>query len=538
MAAPVGARWLHKLAWGILVSGILLRCWQYAGAASLHIDEIGLARNIADRSLLALFGPLSHGQTAPPGFLIAERLAWLVSPTDWSLRLVPFLGGIAAMFLYGALARRLLDDVAAMLALATLAVGAPFIMYGSWVKPYSTEVAIAIGLTVLAHDLLPGVPRRAGPLAAGLAGVLAVWFSNAAVFVVAGLAAPLLALAATGRLPDRQRVLQFVVIPWVGSAAAAALFARAHMSASVSAAFQTAPGFGFPILPPRSLADLAWPWQSLTNVVGEEVLGLWPASAYLLVGVVGAVVLWRRRRYASWLLFGPLLVTFAAALVHQYPFRDRAVLFLVPTLIALMASGASALVRRLAAVTRGLGWLALAAFLAGPLARLARDHPVYRFQETRPLFAWVRERARPGDAMLIWYRAVPAWHWYGVRAGIPAGEVVMGGCWLDQPRQLLEDVDRLRGRPRVWMVFVGSGTQEERLMSRYADSIGTRRDGLRLVPRSRVRSSLPVEARLYDLSDSTRLRNASAAGFPVALRRLSPHARLSCTVGLLSERPD
>jgi hypothetical protein len=50
--------------------------------------------------------------------------------------------------------------------------------------------------------------------------------------------------------------------------------------------------------------------------------------------------LWRRRRLESWLLSGPLLLTIAAAAVRQYPFADRLILFLVPTLFLWAGEGA------------------------------------------------------------------------------------------------------------------------------------------------------------------------------------------------------
>ena len=50
------------------------------------MDEAAVASNVLDRTVPALLTPLDYGRVAPPGFLLAARLA-LFGTSEYSLRL-------------------------------------------------------------------------------------------------------------------------------------------------------------------------------------------------------------------------------------------------------------------------------------------------------------------------------------------------------------------------------------------------------------------------------------------------------------------
>jgi len=104
---------------GLVVLGVGLRLWEYIFNRSLYLDEILLARSIVGMPLGELLTkPLLMDQVAPRGFLLIERLAVMVfGPSEWGLRLFPFLCGILSVILFRRLAERVLTGAGPALAL-------------------------------------------------------------------------------------------------------------------------------------------------------------------------------------------------------------------------------------------------------------------------------------------------------------------------------------------------------------------------------------------------------------------------------------
>ncbi len=93
--------------WLLILLAILLRARQYFFNRSLWLDEALLAVNIVYRDFAGLLKPLENNQSAPLGFLYAEKLAiTLFGNHDYILRLIPFLASLASIWLMAWLARR------------------------------------------------------------------------------------------------------------------------------------------------------------------------------------------------------------------------------------------------------------------------------------------------------------------------------------------------------------------------------------------------------------------------------------------------
>ncbi len=103
---------------GIAVAlGLVFRIVQYASDRSLWFDESMLALNILHRSAAGLTRTLDFAQAAPLGFLELEKFAThAFGDSELSLRLFPFLCGLASVPLFAALALRLLRPAPALLA--------------------------------------------------------------------------------------------------------------------------------------------------------------------------------------------------------------------------------------------------------------------------------------------------------------------------------------------------------------------------------------------------------------------------------------
>jgi hypothetical protein len=178
----------RRLLTALVLAGIALRLWAYAARPSLWLDEILLSRSIIDQSLLDLLTkPLLLDQVAPRGFLLVERLFVLaLGPTEYALRLFPFLCAVAGLLLFRRLAERMLTGFAVPFAVAVFALGIPLIRYGSEVKQYGVDAFVAILLLLLALDLRDRDASARRLVAVGAAGFVVIWFSQASVLVMAG----------------------------------------------------------------------------------------------------------------------------------------------------------------------------------------------------------------------------------------------------------------------------------------------------------------------------------------------------------------
>ena len=167
--------------------GILLRILPFAANPPLWGDEACLAFNFIDRGYLDLLRPLDYGQVAPPLFLWVERaVVGVFGFSEPSLRLFPLLCGVASVLLFRRLAGLALRGVPELLAMAIFAVSVHPIRHASDVKPYASDLLMALALLTPAFAWLRR-RDRAAPLwaLAGLAPI-ALLASYPAAFVAGG----------------------------------------------------------------------------------------------------------------------------------------------------------------------------------------------------------------------------------------------------------------------------------------------------------------------------------------------------------------
>ena len=171
---------MDALLLGIVVFGAILRLWQYLANTSLWMDEIFLTTSILHRSLRQLLTlPLDYGQVAPAGFLLAEkRLTTSMGPSDAVLKLYPFLCSLAGLVAFACVVRRLLDGIAAPIALALFATAPSLVAFATQVKQYSSDVAIAVILLAVATSLATEEVSLKNSLGAGAIGAVGVGFRS------------------------------------------------------------------------------------------------------------------------------------------------------------------------------------------------------------------------------------------------------------------------------------------------------------------------------------------------------------------------
>jgi hypothetical protein len=483
----------------LVAVGLVLRVWQYAANPSLWYDELSIARNLTQLSLRQLVtGPLLYTQVAPVGFIAALKIATMIFGTsDFALRLVPCLCGIAGLLLFRRLAVRALDGTAATISVALFALAPPLIRYGTELKQYGMDVLITVALMLVALDLVDRAATRRCVIA-GVAGFVVVVFSQAAILVMAGLGAALLIM--------RRGPVLITVALWALASIAGLAVARHHTTPATVAFMQGFWGVrhGFLPLPPRPTSGLAWMWTRMTQLFTERWMLEYPLPLfYSALTVLGVVVLWRQRRSVALMLAGPFVMTLAAAVAQQYPFHTRVVLFLLPSVLMALAV-AMAWVKRP---------VFMAALLLSPLYTIVTKRPPYVVESYKPMFAFFQAHRQPNDSVYVFSTTSEAADFYGPRYELAAGTYYVGICDRKDTRPFIVDMDRFRGTPRLWVLTSGPTpyTWARRTIGRYLGTIGVHTDSI-VMPGFEF---TPVSADLYNLSDTTRLASAQAATFPV-----------------------
>ena len=515
---------MERVLWALVALGVALRVWQYLADTSMWFDELSIARNITERSLGQLLTqPLGFQQTAPLGFLaMLEISSRLFGPSDLALRIFPLLCGIASVFVVKAVAERTLSGSAVPIAVALFALSPPLIRYSTELKQYGCDVLVIVVLTLVAVNLSSRTPTVRECVSAGLIGAFTILFSQAAVLVLVGIGAALTLRFVIGWRERPRRIVLVTVPIWACAAAIGLLSAQQHMTAHTMEFMHWfwRTRLGFLPLPTTTAGFALWTRDRFTQFF-DAMSGYPLPVVYTALSLLGFVVLLWRRRDVALILLGPILVTFAAAVAQQYPFRMRVVLFLLPPLLLAAAAAVGWIVDRAYALSRPLGAAIAVAAMVPPLAAIGLRPPPYTAEPFKPVLAYVQAHRQPGDRIYVYTNAYEAISRYGAQYGMPIGTYDAGTCDETSTGPFLLDVDRYRGARRLWVI--GSSVPDFRpprqAIGKYLRTIGVARDSFQ---RKSVAPLDPVSAELFDLSDTIRLKRASAAALAVKADTLHP----------------
>jgi 4-amino-4-deoxy-L-arabinose transferase-like glycosyltransferase len=486
--SAVNWTWLPRV---MILIGVVLRVAHYAVNRSLWLDESALALNIANRSWEQLWLPLDYNQGAPIGFLLIEKLAvQLLGNNEFALRLVPLLSGVAVLVLFYAIAKRSVRASTALIGLGLVVVSSQLIYYSAEVKQYSSDAAIGlllIGIVLYAEQKPTSIWRA---ILRGLSGAAAMWFSHPAVFVLAGLGTGLLVFR--WRAHDKRAIGTLVLSGLMWGISFGILYVVSLASLSRNSVLNNYWKSGF-----MPLAVTQWRWY-LDTFLGmfDNPVGLPLAGLAAVCFVAGAAALWRNDRKLLALLMLPLLATLAASAVRLHPFSGRLILFLVPLIAIVIAEG----VMQLHTLTRNqfavVGVAVIVLLFAQPVINAVENlaQPPLG-EDIRPAVSYIRQHWQAGDKLYVYYGARPAFMYYGPQFGFGDNDVIPGEAGRNDWNQYWGEIDRLRGSPRVWLLFShvwqSSGVDEEKFFLFRLNRLGQQLD---------AQQSAGAAAYLYDLS--------------------------------------
>jgi hypothetical protein len=323
----VHARRYQSAIWGFICLGFVLRLIAYLSNYPLWWDEAFVAVNLLRRDFLALTLPLDYGQVCPILFLWGELVSVrALGFSEWSLRLIPLLSALISLFLFRFASGQIAQGRAQLLAVAIFAVAVHPIRHAADVKPYASDLLVALTLQTLAIAWVRHRERvlRLWALVAFVP--FSLMLSHPSVFVVGGIAVALTLEVIVTR--KWSVTLAFLAYGFVAIASYALLYALVTRGQATSAS----PGMrqmwshSFPPLD-SIFGFLRWlvvahTGDMLAYPCGGEHGG---SSFGLLACVVGSVVLWRaRRRAALACLLAPLGLAMLAAALRLYPYGGPA----------------------------------------------------------------------------------------------------------------------------------------------------------------------------------------------------------------------
>ncbi|MDF2774413.1 MAG: hypothetical protein K0S86_3913, partial [Geminicoccaceae bacterium] len=418
---------------GVVAIGVGLRVTQYAANRSLWVDEAMLALNIAARPATELLRPLDYAQSAPPLFLFGERgVVRLAGVNELTLRALPFIAGIALFLVLWPLARRIIGPTAALFAIAIAALSPLLTYYANEVKPYGIDALVTVMLVSGAVRVFDAPDEAVPWRALAAAGTVAVWASSPAVFVLAGVAAALIASSRVRRTERFLRRTSGTLLLWGASFGTVFITTLRHSSDDPYLNWFFEGTFLTPTAP-RFLLSLQIALGSALNEAffSRDLFdATMPSALYAFLALalglclIGLIAIWRRCGAPTVIvLAGPMAVAFAASAVRLYPSSPpRFMGFAVPLLAIMVAAGTAVLMGRIPLHARSVGSVLFAVLFLTPSAyragRVLRD-PYATDDNARAVIRAFEQSPRAREAVYITSNGVPRWLFYTTDWNMP-----------------------------------------------------------------------------------------------------------------------
>ncbi|NLA27531.1 MAG: hypothetical protein GX878_09075 [Firmicutes bacterium] len=463
------------LIWVLLGYGIVTRLLQYLSNRSIWFDESLLVMNILERGYLELLSPLDNVQAAPPLYLLLTKLLTeLFGYSEYILRLIPLLSGIAALFLFVKMAERFLGPKALPPALALLVLADRAIYYSNEAKQYSLELLITIVILLLAENLYRRRYALRETIIFTIAGSLAIWCAYSSVFILAGTGIVLFIFALREQKEKITAVmakLGTMALFWGVSFAISYHYIAGP--ASNNGAFYIFFENDFIPFPPVSLSQLAWYPQAAIKLFCNPLGFSIPHAALLLVIITaGVAMLWksRKERFVLGLILLPLAVLATLSAMRFYPIADRMVLFTMPLFYLVIGEGlyhvGAALFRR-SAVTAVV--LAIVIFSI-PALRSAYHLVKPRLnEESRTVIEYYFDNKQAGDEIYVYHESFKVFEYYTYNQEV---SYIPGGNYRGNRQLYLDELDEMVGKGRIWFFFSHVVPGEGEMFTGHLDQIG------------------------------------------------------------------
>lgn len=315
----------------ILLLGVSYRITLFIQNRNLIIDEANVVRNVYERDFAALLQPLSYEQYAPPLFLWQlELCSRIFGYSEYAMRLPALLWGIASLFAYTALARKLVKEHAVWFTVGLLAGAPPLVKYAAEVKQYGPDVCIAIILTyaALKADIFAWSRRRFF-LFWSICGSIALWASQPSVFILAAIGLYYFTQCLQQKKWHYWKLLLPIALLWFAEFAAYYILILQPQINSTYLQNYHRDFFLYAL--PANRDEWYHNWIRIREVL-NNTMGYDQRSYYLcLLLIPMGAISWLRQSLPKFMLIcGPVLLTLIAAALKQFSLIERVSLFMLP----------------------------------------------------------------------------------------------------------------------------------------------------------------------------------------------------------------
>ena len=378
----------------ILFLAILVRALLFFQIPALWCDEALTANKLIFVPLKFLIQPEGSAHhimhAYPVGFLALTKLMInIFGVSELSLRLIPFISGILALFIFRRLARIIFKPLWDLLALTLFSFSYPLIYHSFQLKPYSSDVFVAV-ILLLTSVVILKQKNQIDPVHVCIIGMYSLLFAFPAVFIVF----PLIFLWVLDEILEKKYLD----------------FASGRLKTFVFLSICQIAYFWFSLRHFLSDPQLKEFWgknfvlMDAPAVIWENVYNFFPSTFMPILILLGIILIIRRSFWYAFVFLLPMMALFIAWLIQIYPFAERTILFLTPFFAILTTYGCEqfSVIFRRTGVTRLIASILIIFLLLPMFLKLFPLLNHFSFgEDVRPLVGFLKDNRMPNEDLYV-----------------------------------------------------------------------------------------------------------------------------------------
>jgi len=444
----------------IIGMGIILRAAKYIPGWSMRGDELAVTLNLINRSMINLISkPLDFEQAAPMGFLALEKiLITLLGRSEYVLRLIPFLAGIASLFLIQRLLTKTVGKYGNLFAIAAFAFGNYLIYYSTELKQYSTDVLISIILIILFYDHINKETNQKDFFTLGIVGFLALFFSHPALFVLIAIGITLL----IHHWNNKQRLFWVALIGTLWAVTFLAIYLVLLRYQTTSTYLIQFWGDLLSYMPIPPWKDPSWFFKAFDGLY-FVVAGL--SSGSLVIIPISTLGIWALFKHNQWQLAMLIIITVGLNLLasgfQKFPFHGRLILYLLPMIFILLGRGIDTLLDMIRnKIFANIFFAGIFILLLRPAIPTAISYLFtysYLNDDMKPVLSFVEDHAQKGDTIYLYHYATRSFLYYAPTYHLENLTIIEGKDNFQNAKSYQKEITLLPRGQRIWFLFTFVG---------------------------------------------------------------------------------